>query len=211
MPLRRSRLQFALTTLLIVSAVVFAAGVAAECSAAGAESGHFVASQAGASGEAIHADGDERREQSEQLGETHIDGASESSSVESVGGESDERGGATTSAEDNHPGEHPGEDAERAVLGIDPEADVTVATALIVTFLLAAAVRLWPMSIVLGLVAVFAAIFVILDVQEDLHQLSESHTGLMALASMLALLHLAIAVIALAAARESGRHAPVAV
>jgi hypothetical protein len=209
MPPRRSRLQLALTALLIVSAVVFAAGVAAERSAA-AESGHFVASQAGASGEAIHADGDERREQSEQSGETHIEGASESSSVESVGGESDERGGAITSAEDNHPREHTGEDAERAVFGIDPEADVTVATAIIVPFLLAAAVWLWPMPIVLGLVAVFAAIFVILDVQEVLHQLSESHTGLIALAAMLALLHLAIAAIALAAARESGHHASAA-
>lgn len=211
MPPRRSRLQLALTALLIVSAVVFAAGVAAERSAAAAESRHFVTSQAGASGEAIHADGDERREQAEQLGETHIEGASESSSVELVGGESDERGGATTSAEDNHPREHPGENAERAVLGIEPEADVTVATALIVTFLLAAAVWLWPMPIVLGLVAVFAAMFVILDVQEVLHQLSESHAGLMALASRLALLHLAIAVIALAAARESGHHASAAV
>jgi hypothetical protein len=92
------------------------------------------------------------------------------------------------------------------MFGIDPEANATVAAALIATILLAAAVWLWPTPVVLGIVAVFAAIFVSLDVREVLHQWSESRGGLAALASLLALLHLAVAAIALAVAKESGRH-----
>jgi hypothetical protein len=206
MPSPRPPLRAALTALLIVSAVVFAAGIAAERSVVAAEQGRLEAPSSGVGGEAIQIDSGELREQTEQSGGTHVEGASESSSVESASGASDERGGeAATSAEGNPSRERTGEAAEHAVFGIDPEANSVPAGALVVTFLLAAAVWLRPTPAVLALVGVFAAAFVILDVREVLHQQNESHTGLAALASLLALLHLAIAASAVVAFWETRR------
>jgi hypothetical protein len=82
-------------------------------------------------------------------------------------------------------------------LGIDIEAAPFVALAAIVSVGLAIAV--WRRPRVLPLLAAFAAVmvvFAVLDVREVFHQANENRTGLVILAALVAVLHLAAAAVA---------------
>ena len=67
----------------------------------------------------------------------------------------------------------------------------------IISFLLLA-VAVWfsPLPLVLLAVIAFGVGFAVFDVREVVHQVSESRAGLVVIASILALIHLGVAVIA---------------
>ena len=85
---------------------------------------------------------------------------------------------------------------EAKLLGIDPEALGLLVSALIVSVLLAAAVWFRPLVPVLIAIVGFGLLFAALDVREVLHQLDESRTGLIVIASSLIGLHLLVAMLA---------------
>jgi drug/metabolite transporter (DMT)-like permease len=87
-------------------------------------------------------------------------------------------------------------DGERA-LGIDVESPDLVATAVVVSLLLAALVWRRPTRRLLLLIAVAAAAFAVLDAAEVAHQLHENRTGLALLAGLIAALHAAAAALAI--------------
>jgi hypothetical protein len=93
---------------------------------------------------------------------------------------------------------------ETKLLGINPEALSLLVVALIVSVLLAATV--WFRALVPALIAIvgFGLLFAALDVREVLHQVDESRTGLIVIASALIGLHLLVAMLA-AAALLAGR------
>jgi hypothetical protein len=99
-------------------------------------------------------------------------------------------------------------ESSEKLLGVNPEATGLLVVAVVVSLLLAGAVwRLGASSLVLGAVALSMAAFGALDVREVAHQANESHTGLMVLAALVAVLHLAAAALAARAAvavRENG-------
>jgi hypothetical protein len=85
---------------------------------------------------------------------------------------------------------------EAKLLGINPEALSLLVIALIVSVLLAASVWFRPLVPVLISVAGFGLLFAALDVREVLHQVDESRTSLIAIASTLIGLHLLVAMLA---------------
>ena len=210
MSTRPSRLVFSLTTLLVISALVFLAGITAERSVSATGSGHATGSSGGESEEAIRRESGEAREPAAQSTESHIEGESEGSSAASTGGQGGETGGEPVSAVEGAHVEESTESTESAVLGINPESNLAVAVVVALTLLLAAAVWLRPTPVMLGAVAVFAVAFAVLDAREIVHQAREARLSLAALASLLALLHVAIAALAVGAARKSARQRPAA-
>ena len=103
-------------------------------------------------------------------------------------------------------GGHEARESSESLLGVNPESTALVAAA--VALSLALAIAAWRMSgtmWVLAAVALAMAAFGALDVREALHQASESRTGLTALASAVAALHLGAALVAAGAAARAGR------
>jgi hypothetical protein len=93
---------------------------------------------------------------------------------------------------------------EAKLLGINPEALSLLVIALIVSLLLAAVVWFRPVVPVLIAIVGFGLLFAALDVREVLHQVDESRTSLIVIASALTGLHLLVAMFA-AAALLAGR------
>jgi hypothetical protein len=92
-------------------------------------------------------------------------------------------------------------EASEKLLGVNPESTGLLVVAVVVSLLLAAAVWWRGASpLVLGIVALAMAAFAALDIREVVHQADESRTGLMLLAALVALLHLAAAALAARAA-----------
>jgi hypothetical protein len=88
-------------------------------------------------------------------------------------------------------------ESSETLLGVNPESTGLLVVAVAVSLLLAAAVWWVGASpLVLGVVALAMAAFAALDIREVVHQADESRTGLMLLAALVALLHLAAAVLA---------------
>jgi hypothetical protein len=87
------------------------------------------------------------------------------------------------------------------LLGINPEATPLTAAAVIVSVLLAVALLIIGSPILAAGTAPAMAAFTALDIREVIHQLDESRTGLAALATVVAVLHLLTAAAAVTIAR----------
>ena len=111
---------------------------------------------------------------------------------EGTGGEGATEGGSgeggSNVAESATATEH--SDGDAVVFGIDLESWWLVALAIAVSLGLALAVWFRPTRPVLALTGVVAAVFVALDLAEVVHQVGASEAGLVAIAAVVALLHL---------------------
>ena len=140
-------------------------------------------------------------------GEAHAESAA---TVEGEAGEAGEAGHeegaeggeAATPAESG--GSHGDEEGAETFLGIDYEAVPFIVLAAAFSLVLAAAVWLRPASVpLLAFVVVAMVAFAVLDVREVVHQLDEDNGGLALLAGVVAAVHLGVAAVALALAREA--------
>ena len=86
----------------------------------------------------------------------------------------------------------PGEE----LLGVNPESAGLTAVVAAVSLLLAVLLVAWPRAGLLVAVVVAGLAFAALDAREGIHQAGESNAGLLALALVTGLLHLAVAVAA---------------
>jgi hypothetical protein len=112
------------------------------------------------------------------------------------GGVGEEGGGgaeATTSTEHS--------DSDAVFLGVDLESWWLVGVAVAVSLGLAVAVWYRPLRPILALTAVVGLVFAAFDIAEIAHQLTDSETTLVAIATAVALLHLLTAGLAVAAVR----------
>jgi hypothetical protein len=120
--------------------------------------------------------------------------AEPSAHVEGNGGEGGEAAPSAVPAETGETAtEHA---AESWPLGIDLEAPLLVGGAIVVSLTLAFAVVRSASPVVPIAVVGFSALFAVLDLLELAHQLGASRTGLAALAVLLAVLHVAAALMA---------------
>jgi hypothetical protein len=126
------------------------------------------------------------------------DRAAHATPAHSETGKPDADGGEASAAETA--------EAEPRLLGVDPESRGLVAVAVAGSLLLAAAVLLWQSAALLAVVGLAMLAFASLDVREIAHQVGEHRSGLIVLAAVVAVLHLAAA--CLAAATQ--RHGPTA-
>jgi hypothetical protein len=102
---------------------------------------------------------------------------------------------------------HAAESQSEKLFGINPEATGLVVIAVTVSLLLAALILTVGSPLVPAGLAVAMLAFTALDVREVTHQLTESRSGLAALAATVALLHLLTAVSAMLTARAGGGRA----
>lgn len=124
-----------------------------------------------------------------------------SSPTQSEGGSTEGSGGEGSATE---PATHTESTANsETLLGVNPESTALVAVAVILSLLLAAVVWFRGRRPVLIAALVFGLVFAAFDIREALHQSGESHTGLMVVAIVLALLHGAIVTFAALALRAS--------
>ena len=84
----------------------------------------------------------------------------------------------------------------RDILGINPESNGAVAAAVVLSLLLALAVWIWGTSAILVGTIAFGLAFAAFDVREAFHQADESRGGLVALALLIAVLHVGVALLA---------------
>jgi hypothetical protein len=87
-------------------------------------------------------------------------------------------------------------------LGINLESWTLVGVAVVLSLGLALAIWFRPLRPVLLVTAVFALVFAVFDVAEVSHQVSASKTGLVAIATVVALLHLSTAGLSVAGSRS---------
>jgi hypothetical protein len=124
---------------------------------------------------------------------------------EGTGGEGTTEGGSgeegSNPAEPATTPEH--SDSDAVFLGVDLESWWLVGVAIAVSLGLALAVWSRPVRPVLALTGVVALVFAAFDVAEVSHQASASKTGLVAIAALVAFLHLLTAGLAAAALRAS--------
>jgi hypothetical protein len=169
--------------LLIASAAAFAVGVTIEHHTATSES------------QPVH---------QEQRPEAGKNPAGENPSGENPAGAESQASGekpATHAAENGS--EHSSEHSSEDLLGINPEATGLVVIAVAVSALLAALMLTVGSPLLAAVVALVMLAFAALDIREVTHQLTESHSGLAALAATVALLHLAAGAGALLTTRGS--------
>lgn len=197
--------------LLVVGAALFAIGTAAERSSAGghtesaaehaAEPGTGEATSAGdvhAEGEAgdVHAEGEAGAEvhaDGDAGGDVHAEGGA-GTDVHTEG----EAAGAASADADAGVAERAHVDSEK-VFGLDLESIPLVIAAVVVSLLLAAFVVGRRVAVVLLAAAAFAAVFAALDIAEAVHQNREGRGGLTVLAIVIAMVHAAAALVAIAA------------
>ena len=127
------------------------------------------------------------------------------SGARSAAGDADNGNPAATSEPAaSETGAAPGTESQSEKLfGINPEATGLVIIAVALSLLLAALILTVGSSLVPAGVAAAMLAFTVLDVREVTHQLTESRSGLAALAATVALLHLLTAVSALLMARAA--------
>lgn len=102
------------------------------------------------------------------------------------------------------------EEASERIFGIDLESNTLVAAAIAASVFLAISVWLRPVPIVLLGVLGFALFFAAFDSREAVHQIHESRSDIVAIALVLAVLHLALAALAVGILRARPRTAAVA-
>jgi hypothetical protein len=168
--LRAKSLNRLLAGMIVVSAGLFAVGAAIERNKSG-EGGHMEAQTAQPSAP-------------ENGGETSSEGG---------GGETHSESGETSSQ--SNTGETHSESSEE-IFGINPESTGLVIAAIVAAVLLAVAVWFSPIPLVLLAVIAFGLVFAVFDVREVVHQVNESRAGLVVIAAVLALIHLAVAALA---------------
>jgi hypothetical protein len=108
-------------------------------------------------------------------------------------------GGEETSTEGATSGETHAEkhgEAGAKLLGVNTESLALSILAVVVSFLLAAAVwlQIWPRWVLVAVI-VFGLVFAAGDAREVVHQLDESNNGLAVVASILIVLHLGVALL----------------
>ena len=165
-----SALRWTLVVLLVASTALFAVGVIAARSTA-----------------------DEHSEPaSARVGESGEPAGEPAGAHEEGDGSTDDEGHAEGAAGETHT------ETNEAVLGVNVESTPLIVLAVIFGLGLAAlaASRLGRLPAVLLVVAVIALAWAALDVREVVHQLDESHTGIAVVAIVVALLHLAAALLA---------------
>jgi hypothetical protein len=209
-------LRALLSALLVMSAALFAVGVAIERHDTSHE--NHGAAHAAAPGTVLVADADQGRGEHPLGGRTSSSGghAERHASNQSAAAPARETGAERRSethgaARRESPAQLARERGSERVFGIDTESSSLVASAVAVSLVLAIALWLRAGVLVpLGIVgfAVAAAVF---DVREVFHQIDESRTNLAVIAALVALLHTAAAACAVALARRhsvGGRMSP---
>jgi uncharacterized membrane protein YdbT with pleckstrin-like domain len=185
--------------LLAISALAFVIGVAAERSAEDDEETHqdAVSTATVVEATATQSEAGESGEEAEEHDE------------EAEARETSERTEGTPVTEENHTEEgetggkaeaHSGESED--ILGINPESTGAVAVAVTISLLLGLAVWLWGTPVILATAVAFGLVLAGLDVREAFHQADESRGGLVALALLIAALHVGVAIAAGAALKE---------
>ncbi len=182
----RDRWVTLFVTLLLAAAAAFVIGVAVERDQGHAESAHSQSPVPSAGEAGNHSEAGE--------------GGSHSEAGEH-GSEPTENGEASRT------GEH---DSDESVLGIDPESNAAVTTAVLISVLLAAVVWRWPVLPTLLAGAVFCLAAAAFDIREVAHQTAEGRTGVAVLAALVAALHVAAAASAAAASAQRSRWTNVA-
>jgi hypothetical protein len=162
--------------LLLAAAAAFVIGVAVERDHAHAETATSQSSSTSAGGEGTHSEAGEAGTHSE-AGEG--------------GHESAGNGETSTTGERDRAGV-----GDEFVLSIDPESSAAVATAVLISLLIAAVVWRWPVLPTLLAGAIFCLAAAAFDVREVAHQTAEGRTGVAAIALLVTVLHLAAAVCA---------------
>ncbi|MFN2595412.1 MAG: hypothetical protein ABR579_11050 [Actinomycetota bacterium] len=118
---------------------------------------------------------------------------------------SSETGGETNPSEPHQTaGEVPGESSED-LFGINPEATWIVVLGVAISVLLALAAWLREQPIVLVIALGLGLLLAALDLREMVHQIDESRASLVSISLVLALLHLAVASIAIVLLRQRAR------
>jgi Flp pilus assembly protein TadB len=114
----------------------------------------------------------------ESSGETHTESGGEGGSTE------------THAATETH------KESSEKIFGINPEAKGLVAAAVAAGVVLAVAVWFTNAALILVGAIAFGLVFAVFDVRELIHQVNESRAGLVVIAAVLAVIHLAVAVAA---------------
>jgi Flp pilus assembly protein TadB len=124
--------------------------------------------------------------------------------------EAAERRSATPTEESGETAErdHSAEGEDEAVLGVDLESPWTVVAAVAISATLAVGLWLSSRRWLAGVAAAFAVIFAAFDIDEVFHQLTEHRAGLVAVAVVLAVGHLAAGALAGGSSRRQGRARP---
>jgi hypothetical protein len=169
-----ARLKLLLVCTLIASTPLFAVGVAIERS-------HAETTEV-SGGEVPNA------------GETGSGGETGGSTEGGSGGEGSAVPQTATTAESSG--------ADAVFLGIDLESWTLVGVAVVLSLGLALAAWFRPVKPVLLVITAFALVFAVFDFAEVSHQVSASKTGLIAIATVVALLHLSTAGLSVAAFRS---------
>jgi hypothetical protein len=185
----RDRWATLFVALLLAAAAAFVIGVAVERDQGHAESAHSQSPVPSAGEAGNHSEAGEAGSHSE---------AGEQGSEPTGNGEASKTGGTS---------EH---GSDESVLGIDPESNAAVTTAVLISVLLAAAVWRWPVLPTLLAGAVFCLAAAAFDIREVAHQTAEGRTGVAVLAALVAALHLAAAASAAAASAQRWRWTDVA-
>jgi hypothetical protein len=89
------------------------------------------------------------------------------------------------------------------VLGINQESPGLVASAIVLSILLAVGISMLPGSLVLAVAGALGLIFAFLDTLEILHQLQERRPSIAAIAGVAALFHLAVTTLAIILMRRA--------
>ena len=162
--------------LLLAAAAAFVIGVVVERDHAHAETATSQNSSTSAGEEGTHSEAGEGGHESAGNGETSTTGERDSAGV-----------------------------GDESVLGIDPETTAAVATAVLLSLLIAAVVWRWPVLRALLAGAIFCVAAAVFDGREVAHQTADGRAGVAAIALLVAVLHLAAAACAGAGSAQRWR------
>lgn len=191
---RPPAMRMLVALLLVISAAAFVIGVAAERSKRNNEAAHQTEAPTATTGERTGEDGENGGAGGESAEGADLTGESAENHSE----------GAANAESASH-----SEGGER-LLGIDPESTSAAAAAIIASLLLAVANWAWDAWLVLLVAVFFGLLFAAIDVREAFHQAGESRGGLVALALVIAVLHLAVATTAWLALKQQRTSVPIA-
>jgi hypothetical protein len=200
-------LRALLSALLVVSAALFAVGVAIERHDTRNE--NRSAAHAALSGVVLIADADQGRGEHPLAGQrssprTHVESHTGKEPAASPAREKGtERKGETAGAGGHEsPAQLAREHNSERIFGIDTESTALVAIAIAVSIAFALALWSRPSALIPLGIAGFALVAAVFDVREVFHQIDESRTNLAVIAALVAFLHVLVAGCALVLARR---------
>ena len=167
------RAQLLLLLLLMASTLAFVSGVALERRSAGER-----ATGTAASGD-VHS--------ASEVGGENVTGTTTDEATTGVA----TTGAAETTASETHP-----ESSRASVLGVSPESLGVVSVAVVISLVLGLALWLRRSRALLAGALVLGLLFAAFDILEAFHQADEAHSGLLAMAALVATLHLLVAAVA---------------